>query len=268
LRPKTEELLNLLLWSVDAAARPTFRNLDQSFEAWMYRNGLFRQTARLESRKLIERKSDAGADNLYRLSPHGRLHSLGGRDPDEQWGRKWDGHWRVVIFDVPVRYNAKRERLRRYLRRKNFGCLQNSVWITPDPMEEERQILIGDKVDVEALILLKARPCAGETDQEIVAGAWDFRRINFRYAQYLKVVSRQPRDAKWHNAGARFLLSWARRERQAWLDAVSSDPLLPRRLLPANYLGRDAWRRRTQMFVDAGRQLRLLQGLPRQLSTD
>jgi hypothetical protein len=30
---KTEELLNLLLWSVDTLARPTFRNLDQSFEA-------------------------------------------------------------------------------------------------------------------------------------------------------------------------------------------------------------------------------------------
>jgi len=37
---------------------------------------------------------------------------------------------------------------------------QNSVWITPDPLTEERQILGGGKIRVESLLLLEARPCA------------------------------------------------------------------------------------------------------------
>ena len=59
----------------------------------------------------------------------------------------------MVLFDVPIGQNTHRERLRRYLRDKGFGYLQNSVWITPDPLEEELQILRGGKINVESLIL-------------------------------------------------------------------------------------------------------------------
>ena len=43
-QPKTEELLNLLLWSTDQLMNPSFRNLTDSFETWAYRNGF--QTTR------------------------------------------------------------------------------------------------------------------------------------------------------------------------------------------------------------------------------
>ena len=95
-----------------------------------------------------------------RLSTQGRLHALGGRDPEERWARPWDGQWRLVLFDVPTGQNSQRERLRRYLRDKGFGYLQNSVWIRPDPLTEERQILGGGKINVESLILQETRPCA------------------------------------------------------------------------------------------------------------
>ena len=40
----------------------------------------------------------------------------------------------------------------------------------------------------------------------------------------------------------------ARREREAWKAAVHKDPLLPRVLLPAEYLGRRSWEARKQLF--------------------
>ncbi len=65
-----------------------------------------------------------------------------------------------MLFDVPTGQNTQRERLRRYLRDKSFGHVQNSVWITPDPLTEERQLLGGGKINVESLLLPEARPCA------------------------------------------------------------------------------------------------------------
>lgn len=65
----------------------------------------------------------------------------------------------------------------------------------PDPLTEERQILGGGKINVESLLLLEARPCAGESDAEIVAGAWDFERINRRYARHLKILGERPGGA-------------------------------------------------------------------------
>src|SRR5207247_647662 len=120
----------------------------------------------------------------------------------------------------------------------------------------ERQILGGGKINVESLLLLEARPCAGESDAEIVAGAWDFAQINRRYARHLKALEERPRGALRTDAAAKGLLRWAEVERQAWLDAVTNDPLLPVRILPPDYLGQQAWRRRVEVLGDAGRQLR------------
>src|SRR6266536_3067902 len=148
-RPKSQAFLNFLLWSADKLARPTFRNLTDSYESWAYRNGLVKQLAALEKRQLIERNSSAPDDRVYRLTWQGRLHVLGGRDPQARWSREWDGRWRLVLFDVPTAQDSHRRRLRRYLHSRDFGCLQGSVWVTPDPLEEERRILVGAKMDVE-----------------------------------------------------------------------------------------------------------------------
>ena len=47
------------------------------------------------------------------------------------------------------------------------------MWITPDPLAQEREILGGGKTNVESLLLLEARPCAqplahrmGEDDRQ------------------------------------------------------------------------------------------------------
>ena len=256
MQPRTEEFLNLLLWSAETLSRPTFRNLTASYESWAYRNGLLRQIASLEKQQLIERDLSAPDDRVYRLTWQGRLHALGGRDPQARWSREWDGRWRLVLFDVPTSQNSDRTRLRRYLRDKGFGYLQNSVWITPDPLEEERQILVGGKINVESLILLEARPCAGESDTEIVAGAWDFERINRRYARHLKILDERPGGVLGNEAAAKVLLRWAATEREVWLDAVATDPLLPARILPSDYLGQAAWRRRVEVLREAGRQLK------------
>jgi phenylacetic acid degradation operon negative regulatory protein len=162
----------------------------------------------------------------------------------------------MVVFDIPVGKDSQRRRLWSYLRGKGFGCLQNSVWITPDPLDEERQVLAAGKIDVESLIVLEARPCAGEADDEIVAGAWDFGRINNRYSEHLNVLKRRPAGSLRSEAASTALQRWASAEHQAWLDAVTRDPLLPDRLLPADYLGRRAWRRRKEVLQEAGQQLR------------
>ena len=256
MQPKTEEFLSTLLWTADQLARPTFRNLTDSYESWAYRNDLLRQTALLEKQRLLERDPKNPDARLYRLTEQARLHALGGRDPEAQWSREWDGHWRLVLFDVPAGQNARREKLWRYLRGKAFGYLQNSVWIAPDALKEERKILASGEINVESLILLEARPCAEESDADIVAGAWDFEHINRGYAKHLKILDERPSGPLNDESAAKGLRRWAAAEREAWLEGVSADPLLPERLLPPDYLGKEAWRRRIEVLHQAGQLLR------------
>ncbi len=241
MRPQTEEFLYLLLWASETFLCPTWRNVDDSFEAWASRNGLMRRILELERRKLIERFPGSPHGRILRLTQQGRLHALGGRDPEQHWARSWDRHWRLVIFDVPVGKDSERRRLRRHLHSRHFGYLQDSVWISPDPLEEESQLLTGTEVDVESLVLMEAHPCGGETDSEIAAGAWDFKRINDAYSRCLEVLKRRPNGTIGGDVAARAIQTWARNEREAWLAAVKIDPLLPACLCPNGYLGRKAW---------------------------
>ena len=53
----------------------------------------------------------------------------------------WDQKWRLVIFDIPEKDKKAREALRRKLKDLNFVRLQDSVWVTPYPCEDEIRFL-------------------------------------------------------------------------------------------------------------------------------
>ena len=242
----------MLCWTCETLTHSTFRNLTDSYEGWAYRHGFLRQLHRLEKQKLIERQSSNVGDRLYRLTQAGQLCAVGGRNPDACWNRIWDGRWRLVLFDLPESHRHKRNQLRRYLRSRGFGYLQNSVWITPDPVTEQRALIAGNTVDVESLIFLEARPSAGETDSEIVAGAWDFAELNRRYSQHRSVLRHHPRQSLRNSTDANNLHRWLSTEREAWLNVMDVDPLLPSSLLPSDYLGRAIWRERLAIMTEVG----------------
>jgi len=51
--------------------------------------------------------------------------------------KKWDGVWRIVMFDIPVKFSKARNTLRFHLKRLGFHQLQKSVWVLPYKCEEE-----------------------------------------------------------------------------------------------------------------------------------
>ena len=58
--------------------------------------------------------------------------------------RRWDGRWRIVIFDIWERRRAKRDRLRHLLQKAGFYKIQNSVWVHPYDCEELIAFLRAD----------------------------------------------------------------------------------------------------------------------------
>lgn len=238
---RMEELLYYLLWTAEPFFAPSWRNLDQSFEAWAWRNGLNRRLAALERQKLIERFPEPNLDRVVRLTRHGQCLALGGRFPSAQWSRPWDGVWRLIAFDIPVDHPKLRQKFRRTLRRHHFGYLQGSVWVRPDSAEGIRTVLSTAPVQADALLVIDGRPAAGESDRDIVNASWPFKVIHERYGQYLKLLDgRLPDRSR--------LTAWLQTENTLWRNAVELDPLLPEVLLPDGYRGREAYQRRRKLF--------------------
>ncbi|HET7673024.1 MAG TPA: hypothetical protein VFK11_00735 [Candidatus Saccharimonadales bacterium] len=50
---------------------------------------------------------------------------------------KWDGKWRIVLYDVPEKYKKGRDALTRKLKYFSFYQLQKSVWVFPFECRKE-----------------------------------------------------------------------------------------------------------------------------------
>lgn len=51
--------------------------------------------------------------------------------------KKWDGKWRVIIFDIPVKHNRARAAMTTKLKELGLYKLQKSVWVYPFPCKDE-----------------------------------------------------------------------------------------------------------------------------------
>jgi phenylacetic acid degradation operon negative regulatory protein len=225
----------------------------QLVELWRRRSGdkrLARTLQEMKRQGLIDVSGTGSVDaRVIRLTTSGRSMVLGPVNPEALWSRVWDGRWRLVLFDVAQAQSVLRDRLRRRLREARCGWLQNSVWLTPDPLDVITRELHKDKATVESLVFLEARPVGGESDAELVAGAWDWDRIGEAHASYLRMTNTRPgRERRGH---APAWEAWARAEQAEWREVVRIDPFLPESLWPAGYAGRAVWKARLEALRSA-----------------
>lgn len=252
MKASTEEFIYFLLWGADTLMRPTRSNLESSFEQWAFRSGLGRRLHVLQREKLLEQSADPKGtppdERVIRLTESGRVAAIGGVDPAEEWARPWDGQWQLVVFDLPENQNKQRVKLRRTLKNLRFGYLQNSVWISPDPLTAHAGKLAGAQIDTETLTLFEGHPFGGESDQDLVRGAWSFSIVQQRYEVWLKVAAQVPRLRTGGEPEWKLVRQWANRERAAWAAVTACDPFLPSALLPAGYTGKKCWSQRVEIL--------------------
>lgn len=236
-----------LLALAESLSRPSLTRSLTGFEERGFQGDISRHIHRLEVEAYLERQPGEKRDRLYRLTAKGRLAALGGLDPVREWGRPWDGRWRFFCFDMPADRAAERSALLRALRDRRFGCLQGSLWISPDPADQIRRDLKGDR-HPNSLIVLEGTPCAGEEHSELVESAWDFDEISRRWSLFDQQVCEGARRAESRGFQAGEFWEWCGHTRQLWAEIVEVDPFLPATLLPAAYQGQRIWRKKEKAF--------------------
>jgi len=115
---------------------------------------------------------DSDNQSYVKITKRGKnkLNSLLLLNEDALVSTTWDGFWRIIILDIPEDHKNERESLRYLLKKANFVCIKNTVWISPHPYEHlfmnikkdlnlsiELMIIVTDKLDAETnLAFLKA----------------------------------------------------------------------------------------------------------------
>lgn len=93
----------------------------------------------LKRQKMIKYIQDKGGRTIVEITAKGKtkLRSFTIDLMEIPRPNKWDGKWRLVMFDIPMRFTKGREALRYHLKDLDFFQFQKSAWIYPYPCEDE-----------------------------------------------------------------------------------------------------------------------------------
>jgi CRISPR-associated endonuclease Cas2 len=107
------------------------------------RNKYYKSLKYLDQKKYISIKKKGGNKVAIKLSPAGIKKSVQYEFEELELEKpeKWDGKWRIIIFDIKSGEKRKREQIRWKLKKWNFFMLQKSVWVCPYDLFKEAEIL-------------------------------------------------------------------------------------------------------------------------------
>jgi len=128
---------------------------------WQYRGRVKQAVKRLERRGLIVTES-RGEEFVVRITQAGRKwfrrYQFNHLVIERQ--KRWDGTWRIVLFDIPEDHHATRDTVREWLKRLGFARIQQSVWIIPWPCQVQFDSLCSEFRLGNQAMLLEAKTIA------------------------------------------------------------------------------------------------------------
>jgi DNA-binding transcriptional regulator PaaX len=245
---KRNPKLSLVLWQVldiveDLVFFATRPSMNQMARYWGYteQREAYRAFQRWQAEKYIE-KVQQGEQVLYRLGAKGKTLLAQRRPSPDFRKRAWDGQWRMVVFDFPEVARKARDAFRRQLRQQRMGCLQKSVWISPDSVIPAWKRILKETELTEWVLLFESAELGPVDDVEIAEKVWQLGEVDKSYERYLSEFQSLPREL--HRAKPSALegefARRVRRESQVYFEALDADPILPDVLSPPGFKGSEA----------------------------
>ena len=115
-----------------------------------------KETILTAQKNLVRNKLLTEHRNVLKLTPKGeaKLRQLELNDFKFKKPSRWDGKWRILMFDIEENQSVLRDKIRRTLMTIGFLRLQNSVWIYPYPCKNLITLLKADfKIGSELLYI-------------------------------------------------------------------------------------------------------------------
>lgn len=150
LGPVAQKTLLLLAGGVrlSLTRRPDayFRVLKDIAKEWRNINhrGLRSAVRHLYQSKLIDCKENADGTMTLTLTADGKQRALRYSIEDMRIAKplRWDGVWRIVMFDIPEKHKQGRDALTRKLKKLGLQPMQKSVFVYPYECKDEIDFIV------------------------------------------------------------------------------------------------------------------------------
>ncbi|KKS79455.1 MAG: hypothetical protein UV54_C0034G0006 [Candidatus Beckwithbacteria bacterium GW2011_GWA2_43_10] len=149
--------------------------------------------------------------------------------------KKWDGYWRLVIFDIAEKKSNLRKQLRNKLKELGFGMWQKSIYISPFDFEDDVvEFLKEERLYGMAYVLTAKHRLLGDA-KRLANDVWRLGQLNKNYG---KLIARIRQSESLTLAKK---LNVAKKICYDYIVLLAEDPCLPKELLPLEW---QAWETR------------------------
>lgn len=203
------------------------------FEALAIKNSTFRvEVARFLKTGEIEKVIDKKGRPCFRLCSPG-YERLERTYPLFKLYRKvWDKKWRIVIFDIPEKERVTRDSLRFKIISLGFGKLQESVYISPLNVLGDLKEFLKLKKIYGKVVVFEAVEVFEQNSKVVANQVWKLDELS---KEYRKIID----EAEWLE-GNNGTNNEKEKIRNDYFQILLKDPLLPKELLPEDWLGDEA----------------------------
>ena len=209
------------------------RYLYNSFDPSIGKIPIQKTLSNLVSKGVLEKKNDKG---YYKLTSVG-WQKVGEVLPLRKVQQsKWDGLWRVVIYDVPEEKRSERDFLRWRLKELGFRLWQKSTWITPFNVSEELYKLLKEKKMTGRISVFESINLFGLNNRELTSKVWNLENAA---SNYQKLINDWNEAKRTTNKSPLKKKELARRFQLRYLEIAQKNSRLPVELLPENWPNRD-----------------------------
>jgi len=192
--------------------------------------------SRMVKHGLLE-SSRAGRNTSYRLTPRTVRVLRSGLARMGEFGREdrpWDGIWSVVVVGAPERDRALREAIRTRMRWLGYAPLEDAVWISPRARPGVAVEELG-RLGLDAVTALTATVPALGAGSRRPQEAWDLDSLSAAYLAFIDDAEQLARELAADEITPAQALVLRTRFADVWIELASSDPDLPRELLPTDW---------------------------------
>ncbi|MBI4999329.1 hypothetical protein HZB97_00975 [Candidatus Gottesmanbacteria bacterium] len=162
---------------------------------------------------------------FFRITSRGKVKLIYDVPLAKRLEKKWDGKWRMVIFDIPEITRVKREALRKKLKDLGFAQWQKSVYVTPFDVGQEIAEYLGAVNLGENAVMLEVKKIFVGDERQMANKLWHLGSINLKYKEFVeKFKGKKKKNGM----------------QEEYLFILEEDPFLPKELLPDLWWGEEA----------------------------
>jgi phenylacetic acid degradation operon negative regulatory protein len=151
----------------------------------------------------------------------------------ESYKHKWDGKWRLVIYDIPEKKRGKRNLFRMFIKELGFGKVKESCWISPYDFSSQIYDFTKRERIIKYICVHEGKLFTGKSIDATVEEIWHLKELDEKYKKFIRLCKEGIEKVETENLSFSQCYCFYKELFSFYKTMIKEDPFLPQKFLKA-----------------------------------